>query len=426
MGELNSTNNSELQQAKNSKKMEDKRAENNEKDSTDENLLLAIDGAKIKFNSHMGEFKVLTDVPTTQDKLTGTIVEKQIPNFTFYDGFQMISLTQWQDFGTAKVQDNEVLLKKSFLPGVGKMPGNIPPETGKIEFVDSGQINVPESLNTAGAPIPEPKDHDTEYIYYTKDGYYLGGKETSNKIYLSTQEEYNKAKKDKKWSLINKSENLLKEKERIISNNEFCNNAYLVHHEASLTGNKQTALWIAHTVNNALGSKHRRGKNTFNELFKTGYSSVSSADKTKIIKANNNSQNEIFARYAVIDVLIGSYDPTGKAYFWDGLDLFTRKGELDHPKFKQYKSVTIGSNELRLAIIFWSDSNNKRKVNPNSVINTIFIEEYKLKKVTNGAISNINGYFTGARTDSQNNHRVTEDLYSTGFHGGTMFWTTRN
>ena len=82
----------------------------------------------------MGEFKVLTDVPTTQDKLTGTIVEKQIPNFTFYDGFQMISLTQWQDFGTAKVQDNEVLLKKSFLPGVGKMPGNVPPETGKIEL----------------------------------------------------------------------------------------------------------------------------------------------------------------------------------------------------------------------------------------------------------------------------------------------------
>ena len=38
---------------------------------------------------------------------------------------------------------SDALLKKSFLPGTGKLPGNIPPETGKIEFVDSGQINIP-------------------------------------------------------------------------------------------------------------------------------------------------------------------------------------------------------------------------------------------------------------------------------------------
>ena len=37
------------------------------------------------------------------------------------------------------------------------MPGNIPTETGKIEFVDSGQINVPESIDTKGAPLPEEK-----------------------------------------------------------------------------------------------------------------------------------------------------------------------------------------------------------------------------------------------------------------------------
>ncbi len=33
----------------------------------------------------------------------------------------MISPTQWQYFGTAKMQENEVLLKKSLLPRVGKM-----------------------------------------------------------------------------------------------------------------------------------------------------------------------------------------------------------------------------------------------------------------------------------------------------------------
>ncbi|HCN49796.1 MAG TPA: hypothetical protein DIT10_12005 [Chryseobacterium sp.] len=142
----------------NSKGMPENRAENAEKDKKDEGLLLAIDGAKIKFNAHLGEFKVLSDVPTTQDKLTGTIIEKQVANFTFYDGFKMIALTEWQDYGTVKVQDNYVLLKKSTLPGTGKLPGNIPPETGKIEFVTSGQINEPESIDAKGAPVPDQKD----------------------------------------------------------------------------------------------------------------------------------------------------------------------------------------------------------------------------------------------------------------------------
>ncbi|SEH37267.1 Predicted chitinase [Chryseobacterium culicis] len=154
----NTAQDDDKMKADNKKKMDDKRAENEEKDKTEEGLLLAIDGAKIKFNAHLGTFKVLNNVPTTQDKLTGTIVEKQIPNFIFDDGFQMISLTDWQDFGTAKVQENFVLLKKSTLPGTGKMPGNIPPESGKIEFVTSGQVNVPEKIDPKGAPVPEEKN----------------------------------------------------------------------------------------------------------------------------------------------------------------------------------------------------------------------------------------------------------------------------
>ncbi|MCQ9635431.1 hypothetical protein MP477_10730 [Chryseobacterium sp. WG23] len=138
--------------AANSQKMTGKRAENEKKDKKQEDLLLAIDGAKIKFNAHLGTFKVLNDVPTTQDKLTGTIVDKQTPNFIFDDGFILTKSIEWQNFGNAKVQDNEVLLKKSFLPGVGAVPGT-PPETGKVEFVDSGQVNIPESIDPKGAPV---------------------------------------------------------------------------------------------------------------------------------------------------------------------------------------------------------------------------------------------------------------------------------
>lgn len=154
----NSTQDNDQTKAANKQKQDDQRKENENKDKTEEGLLLAIDGAKIKFNAHMGTFKVLNNVPTTQDKLTGTVVEKQIPNFIFDDGFQMLTLAEWQDFGSAKVQENFVLLKKSTLPGTGKMPGSVPPETGKIEFVTSGQVNAPESIDGNGAPVPDPED----------------------------------------------------------------------------------------------------------------------------------------------------------------------------------------------------------------------------------------------------------------------------
>jgi hypothetical protein len=160
--------NTEDLKAENSQKMQEKRAEREEKDSKSDDLLLAIDGAKVKFNAHLGEFKVLNDVPTTQDKLTGTIVEKKPLNFTFYDGFTLASLTEWQDFGTVQVQDNDVLLKKSTLPGTGKMPGNIPPETGKIEFVTSGQINEPESIDAVGAPLPEQKNIKVDFVVFPR------------------------------------------------------------------------------------------------------------------------------------------------------------------------------------------------------------------------------------------------------------------
>jgi len=47
-----------------------------------------------------------------------------------------------------------------------------------------------------------------------------------------------------------------------------------------------------------------------------------------------------------------------------------------------------------------------------------------LRKVTDGVISYDKTLFVGARKDSQNNPDVSEDLMSTGFQSGTMFWTT--
>ena len=41
-------------------------------------------------------------------------------------------------------------------------------------------------------------EDNTEYVYYTKEGEFLGGKEDSKKVYLTTQIEYDKAKEKKK------------------------------------------------------------------------------------------------------------------------------------------------------------------------------------------------------------------------------------
>ncbi|PIF46648.1 hypothetical protein CLU96_3686 [Chryseobacterium sp. 52] len=336
------TQNTEDLKAENSQNMEDKRAERAEKDSKSEGLLLAIHGAKVKFNAHLGEFKVLNDVPTTQDKLTGTIVEKLPANFTFYDGFQMISLTAWQDFGTAKVQDNYVLLKKSTLPGIGKMPGNIPPETGKIEFVTSGQVNQPESVDAKGAPVPEEKEDNTEYIYYTKEGYYLGGLEKSAKVYLSNQEEYDKAKKDKKWSLINKESNLLKEKNANILHKKFVEKASTIYGESSAYRDNIGIEKDLEMEMLAIASVHKINKVAYGINSKQAI-----LFRNKKIAKRNDTKMQL-ALSAIIRSLTTNEDPSNGATMWDGAEQAAFSTEDDR--------FSTGKFEIHMNTMGWSIS----------------------------------------------------------------------
>ena len=160
--------------AENREMMQEKREEQKKEEQKTESQLFIINQAKIKMNSHIGTFKVLNDVPTIQDKPVGTTVEKSPANFSFLDGFQVLSVTgDWQDTGTAKYQDNNALIKKSTLMVTGKMPPpSAPIETGKIEFIDSGQINVIEKINTSGIPVPDNENPDFDIkISLCKDGY---------------------------------------------------------------------------------------------------------------------------------------------------------------------------------------------------------------------------------------------------------------
>lgn len=159
----------ERELSKGSEEMKPIKASQQKELKSKQDQLFVIDGAKVKFGPHIGTFKILNKTPTIQSKTIGTEIEKSPANFTFMDGFQLLTLTQWQDVGTVKFQDNLALIKKSTIMGTGKMPpANAPIESGKIEFIDSGQINAPKNIDTTGMPLPEyvPKSQTIE-IYYT-------------------------------------------------------------------------------------------------------------------------------------------------------------------------------------------------------------------------------------------------------------------
>ncbi|MEN2721105.1 hypothetical protein ABC895_13110 [Capnocytophaga sputigena] len=158
---------------RNQKRMEAIEKEQEKEDKAQEDQLFVINGAKVKFGPHIGTFKVLSDTPTIQSKTVGTEIEKSPANFTFMDGFQLLTLTQWQEVGTAKYQDNLALIKKSTIVSTGKMsPANAPIESGKIEFIDSGQINVPENIDTTGMPLLANNNPPCikEVNFFTSDG----------------------------------------------------------------------------------------------------------------------------------------------------------------------------------------------------------------------------------------------------------------
>ena len=80
--------------------------------------------------------------------------------------------------------------------------------------------------------VSSEKDN-TEYIYYTEEGEYLGGNINSSKVFLSTKNEYNKAKESHNWNSLNIENNALKEKSRTISHSYLIDVAGIIFAESS-------------------------------------------------------------------------------------------------------------------------------------------------------------------------------------------------
>lgn len=250
------------------------------------------------------------DIGTTFEKNTFGSCAKMnnspcTPTVTKWDGYYE-NITVEDNNGKALLEDSKATCAISGSPS--------------IEIIFHGQTSEPNQQNVENARpevvaqlLPVEEDN-TEYIYYTKEGLYLGGVEKSAKIYLATQEEYDKVKADKKWSGINLEANLLKEKGTVISNEKFVEKASTIYGESSAyRGNIEMEEELELEMR-AIAAVHKINKVAY------GINSTQAVlfRNTKIEKRNGTKKQLAVA--AIIHSLTTDEDPSNGATMWDGAE----------------------------------------------------------------------------------------------------------
>ncbi len=181
-------------------RIEEARKENKEKEDAEDGLKFVIDGAKLKCDLCTvpeGDLKVNYDTPSTQDKRTATVVEKDKKSVIFKGNCKkspqstspcasVMKLADWKDVGTVYFQDEFPLLLKS----------TIKCEYGGVDITitDCAQRNVIEKIDTTGAPVPSLESTVNGY-FYTNEGIYLGKIGTSDNVYITDESSFLEVKK---------------------------------------------------------------------------------------------------------------------------------------------------------------------------------------------------------------------------------------
>lgn len=387
-------------QAENSKEAENKREEREEDEKIEDGLKHVIDTATLKCTlctNPKGIIKVNYDTPTTQEKKTATVIEKDASSLIFFGNCTkspngaspcaaVMQLGQWKDIGTSKSQDEHVLLQKS----------TIKCNYGGVDIIviDSGQINEPESLNTEIASLPQKKADDTEYIYYTKDGLYVGGLENSLKVYLSSQVEFDTAKKDKKWSLLNIDSKLLRDKEDAITHAKFIRNASTTYGESSAAYNI-----IDQYEFFAIASVHKRNKVAYgvNSDFAKKFRALSSPER-------NKNEAIKYSIAAEINALVGGKDYSNGAKQWDG-------AEQTHLPATTPDIASNGKFMFKINVMGW-DITDEHFASWKSRVSKKFGEKYFNVPAKKYAVENYGGM--------TNKNKIR--LNSSAQYGLTMFW----
>ena len=102
--------------------------------------LLVTDGAQFMCGPHKGTFRTNYKWQTINNKGIARQSDVLRENFEFTDGFQIISIGSWQRIASTTTFNEEYpILFRSTIQITGKMPGNNPPETYNLQFLNAGQ-----------------------------------------------------------------------------------------------------------------------------------------------------------------------------------------------------------------------------------------------------------------------------------------------
>jgi RHS repeat-associated protein len=236
-------------------------------------------------------------------------------------------------------------------------------------------------------------DPDGMADFYTKSGSWLGADgQKDNKVFTADG--------------INQDGTFNNANQLSGTHTEFQKSSNVVRQESHSTDSNED-LWIAHTANNAKGSK---------SLYQKLMSSYSSVGDKSALSTSNNSGDAQRARAAVIDVLSGGADPTGGATLWDGTDFIAwgLKSPNGTPqnKFEEYKSIAISKDIYSAYLKYQTDKYG------NSV------KYGKSKYVLPAQVFNNKNNWAGGSFFYNTGEKMKYGLKATGSFGGSIFWKT--
>ena len=236
-------------------------------------------------------------------------------------------------------------------------------------------------------------DPDGMADFYTKSGSWLGADgQKDNKVFTADG--------------INQDGTFNNANQLSVTHTEFQKSSNVVRQESHSTDSNED-LWIAHTANNAKGSK---------SLYQKLMSSYSSVGDKSALSTSNNSGDAQRARAAVIDVLSGGADPTGGATLWDGTDFIAwgLKSPNGTPqnKFEEYKSIAISKDIYSAYLKYQTDKYG------NSV------KYGKSKYVLPAQVFNNKNNWAGGSFFYNTGEKMKYGLKATGSFGGSIFWKT--
>lgn len=152
INERNAKNNIKARSSQLVEEQEEKKQEKTTEEKAVNAFKMVIDGAKLQCTlctNPVGDLKVNFDTPTTQDKKTATVKEKNMKSLIFKGNCKkspqssspcasVMQLGKWKDVGTSKIQEQFPLLLKSTIKckygGVD------------IKITDCGQRSEPENI----------------------------------------------------------------------------------------------------------------------------------------------------------------------------------------------------------------------------------------------------------------------------------------